>query len=114
MADYDRFRSFAERYIIERASGFRTGHEREDAWTATLDAKTIYGNIARAAQDAEPDVMSSAVSMPGAMAGVGQQAQVNNPNRYLFPPKAVQPPVQAQPPSAQSRWGSLWQKGRTV
>ena len=38
---------------MERAGTFTKGREREEAWTATLDAKTIYQNIARAAQDAE-------------------------------------------------------------
>lgn len=46
MAETNRFRSFAERYIIERASKFREGHEREDAWTALQDACAIYGMVA--------------------------------------------------------------------
>lgn len=113
MADYDRFRSFAERYIIERASTFRTGYEREEAWTATLDAKTIYGNIARAAQDAEPEID---ISLPGALGGagmIGQQAQ-RNPGPYNPPAAPRQPMQKTQPPAAPSRWGNLWQKGRTV
>lgn len=55
MADFDRFRSFAERYIVERAATFTKGKEREEAWTATLDAKTIYHNIARASRDVDQD-----------------------------------------------------------
>lgn len=39
----DRFRSFAERYIIARAASFRTGHELEDGWHAVQDAKKLYG-----------------------------------------------------------------------
>lgn len=63
MAEYDRFRSFAERYIIERAGQFRPGFEREDAWNATIDAKTIYQNIALHAKTAEPteDAVQQAV-----------------------------------------------------
>lgn len=37
-----RFRSFAERYIIARASFFRVNHETEDAWKCLLDAKRVY------------------------------------------------------------------------
>lgn len=44
-SDQERFRSFAERYIIERAHAFRPGHEQEDAWAALLDAKSSYGQI---------------------------------------------------------------------
>ena len=43
--DYTRFRSFAERYVCERASSFKTGQEKEDAWQATLDARTIFEQI---------------------------------------------------------------------
>lgn len=50
----ERFRSFAERYVIARASLFRVGHEQEDAWAAMLDAKSIYQQIARVGQSAEP------------------------------------------------------------
>lgn len=42
-----RFRSFAERYVIERASTFRSGeHELEDAWSCVERAKKAYGMIA--------------------------------------------------------------------
>lgn len=41
----ERFRSFAERYVIERAPTFRTGHEQQDAWAAMLDARSIYTGI---------------------------------------------------------------------
>lgn len=66
MADFDRFRSFAERYTIERAGHFRIGFEREDAWQTLLDAKTIYGNIASQAKYADAPVM---------MEGAGQHPQ---------------------------------------
>lgn len=46
MADnFDRFRSFAERYVISRAASFRVGHEEEDGYMAVLQARTIYNNI---------------------------------------------------------------------
>lgn len=40
-----RYRSFAERYVVERASTFRPGHEEEDAWKAAMSAKTAYNMI---------------------------------------------------------------------
>lgn len=45
---FDRFRSFAERYVIERAGSFRPGSELEDAWRTIQDAKRVYGMIAQA------------------------------------------------------------------
>ena len=44
MADQEqtRFRSFAERYVIERASGFKSD---TDAWTAVQDAMRVYKMI---------------------------------------------------------------------
>ena len=44
MADHEqtRFRSFVERYVIERASGFKSD---TDAWTAVQDAMRIYRMI---------------------------------------------------------------------
>lgn len=43
--DKVRFRSFAERYIIARATTFTVGNEANDAWKALLDAKSIYRKI---------------------------------------------------------------------
>ena len=40
-----RFRSFAERYVIERASSFKEDTEQNDAWKAILQAKTVYKMI---------------------------------------------------------------------
>jgi len=37
-----RFRSFAERYLIERAKTFHTEEELEDGWKAIEDAKKLY------------------------------------------------------------------------
>lgn len=57
----ERFRSFAERYIIERAQSFAIGEEREAAWKALLDAKSAYMQIrgmaeATFAQNKNPQV----------------------------------------------------------
>jgi hypothetical protein len=61
-----RFRSFAERYVVERASTFRVGHEREDAHTAVLDARSIYKNIEQVARQAwaEPPVYPPGATGP--------------------------------------------------
>lgn len=37
-----RFRSFAERYVIARAETFRPGHEADDGHACILMARTIY------------------------------------------------------------------------
>ena len=42
----ERFRSFAERYVVERASTLEPGKEREQAFTVILDARCIYEQIA--------------------------------------------------------------------
>lgn len=40
-----RFRSFAERYTIERASTFREAYLMEDTWRCIQDAKRAYKQI---------------------------------------------------------------------
>lgn len=40
-----RFRSFAERYLIERATHFRADHIDEDAWRCIQDARRAYKQI---------------------------------------------------------------------
>lgn len=51
-----RFRSFAERYVIERASSFKVGNEDADGWEAIQRAKTAYKQIAMMAAAAFPDL----------------------------------------------------------
>lgn len=43
--DLDRFRPFAERYVIERAASFRKGFEKEDGWEAIQTARSLYKMI---------------------------------------------------------------------
>jgi hypothetical protein len=50
-----RYRSFAERYVIERASTFRPGHEDEDAWMAAMRAKTAYNMIKEVGRTVKDD-----------------------------------------------------------
>ena len=49
-----RFRSYAERYVLARAPTFREGHEDEDSWHATLQAKSAYQRIAETAKGFRP------------------------------------------------------------
>jgi len=52
----DRFRSFAERYIIERARNWPSdGKDGERAWEALLDARRIYTQIKEQAKVNHPD-----------------------------------------------------------
>jgi hypothetical protein len=48
--DVTRFRSFAERYVIERASTFKADTEMQDAWSAVERAKSIYKHIENVAE----------------------------------------------------------------
>ena len=96
MAEYDRFRSFAERYIVERASTFTKSKEREEAWAATLDAKTIYQNIARAAQDAEGPPQKEGVSSAG--------QHTNAPNPYA----GLSKPITVRTVLPQKGWFDRW------
>jgi hypothetical protein len=43
--DNPRFRSFAERYIIERCREWKEGEIDESSWKAILEAKSIYNKI---------------------------------------------------------------------
>lgn len=47
MADFDitRWRSFAERYLVERASAFEPGKETEGIWTEVNNALAAYQHI---------------------------------------------------------------------
>lgn len=94
-----RFRSFAERYIVERAATFRDGeHELEDAWKCILAAKSIYNMTDQAANAFRKETMQG-----GAMSGASQQAPqgpligtgIQNPPRNIYgvpmniPPSAL-------------------------
>ena len=74
----DRFRSFAERYIIERASSFIKGKELEEGWQAAQDAKKLYQIIADIAQvDQSPSEITSPTpqAQPNALTAM-QQAKL--------------------------------------
>jgi hypothetical protein len=40
-----RFRSFAERYLVERCRDWKEGEIDERAWAAILEAKSIYNKV---------------------------------------------------------------------
>lgn len=96
MPDFDRFRSFAERYVVARAEHFRIGHEREDAWSATMDAKTVYGNIARMASDAEPDMGGNATQAGTSAGSPGGTGAMN----FNIPPKKPRSATPNKPATA--------------
>lgn len=52
-----RFRSFAERYMVARCHLFRTsdGEHTQDQWRCVLDAKRAYNMIERAGRNIDPD-----------------------------------------------------------
>lgn len=52
-----RFRSFAERYMVARAHFFRvpSSEHVEDQWACVLDAKRAYSMIERAGQNINPE-----------------------------------------------------------
>lgn len=52
-----RFRSFAERYMIARAHHFRLpmSDHTEDQWACIMDAKRAYAMIQRVGQNIEPE-----------------------------------------------------------
>lgn len=55
-----RFRSFAERYMICRAHLFRVpaAEHAEDQWACIMDAKRAYAMIERTGQNIEPEAGS--------------------------------------------------------
>src|ERR1035437_10848196 len=78
--DVTRFRSFAERYVIERASTFKGETDMEDAWNAVERAKTIYKHIENVAsveddKDRKADQASVAQAPQGSIYSGTQNAR---------------------------------------
>lgn len=97
MASSDRFRSFAERYVIARAAFFRLGHEEEDAWAAVATAKSVYRMAASMGKTAEldPDDLGQN-SFPGSVAGQARGAtggQLVGSAKVVVPEALVVPQV---------------------
>ena len=76
MADQEqtRFRSFAERYVIERASGFKSDI---DAWTAVRDAMRVYKMIEQQSTHVSRQPSPIETGLQQAGVGVATQAYSN-------------------------------------
>lgn len=86
MASSERFRSFAERYVIARAAFFRPGHEEEDAWAAVATAKSIYRIAASMSKTAELDPDASDQQLAGQLMGRPvQQIPMGTPGALAGP-----------------------------
>lgn len=86
--DFDRFRSFAERYVVARAPTFDPKTEQEDAWEALLNARTIYEQIGQ---------MSKTVDPPATQLLAGQAPAAGNLSRTPPQMNATFPKPQAKP-----------------
>jgi len=96
LQEQTRFRSFAERYLIERATFFRQGEgELEDAWMCVERAKTLYKHIAEKSNfSLLPDAadMQAGAFVGGPSTGVHQKRNVTAAvKRNSMPPWAVDP-----------------------
>lgn len=56
-SEVTRFRSFAERYVVARATAFRSGAKEEeaDAWECVLRARSVYSQIESVARGMKKD-----------------------------------------------------------
>lgn len=96
--DHDRPRSFIERYVIARASHFTVGQEKEQAWTAAHDGRSVYRMIAGIAATAEPSNEPTAESYvaanhviviePGQIRGAGAPSPLGSTGAYRVGPPA--------------------------
>lgn len=68
MADFDitRWRSFAERYLVERAAAFEPGKEIEGIWTEVNNALSAYEHIYHVGKvnDGKPIAVPDVPAMP--------------------------------------------------
>jgi hypothetical protein len=94
--DVTRFRSFAERYVIERAGTFKADTEMQDAWNAVERAKSIYKHIENVA-NVEADRVSggeatqapqSGPGLPGSLA-VSARPRITTPQSIVAVPPAI-------------------------
>lgn len=79
--DFDRFRSFAERYVVARAPTFDPKTEQEDAWEALLNARTIYEQIGQMSKNVDtPDTqqMLAGAATPLSAAGMNRPQYPRN------------------------------------
>lgn len=57
-----RFRSFVERFLVERASAFDKNNVDKDVWEALMQAKTAYSQIALISESMYPDAKPGGAS----------------------------------------------------
>lgn len=95
----ERFRSFAERYIVARASVWKPGEEDTAGWAAVQDAKRLYKQIAKQGEIVDQEFREEAYKQQAA-----NQAQTPTVSGPYTPPthaslkKMLQPPVTPPPP----------------
>lgn len=79
MADFDitRWRSFAERYLVERASAFEPGKETEGIWTEVNNALAAYQHIYHVGEANVGKPMGRPADVP-AFVSVDQVQQIAN------------------------------------
>lgn len=116
-----RFRSFAERYVVERARLFRPEFEADDAWACVLAAKTAYKMINRQAGEFRAETNEAGeVAQQWPVAAQGRAAVVGPVGPTHAPVQSARPtPQQYKPatvaPSPKQGWmenlARLRQKG---
>ena len=103
-----RFRSFAERYVIERASSFKEDTEQNDAWKAILQAKTVYKMIHGIANtltmDDEASQQAQSNQAQGNMASQQAQRNLYQNMKQAAPNPNTLAGAQSQHPVALNPW----------
>ena len=90
-----RFRSFAERYVIERASSFKEDTEQNDAWKAILQAKTVYKMI---------HGIANTLTMDDEASQQAQRKLCQNLKQAAPYPNILAGAAQSQPPVVLDQW----------
>lgn len=104
MADFDRYRSFCERYIIARAPQFRVGQEREDAWSASLDALSIYRHIEVQSRDVDRPATQQAGVSSGPQMQPGAANMISAHHQETYAKAMAARPVGARPVMNSNSW----------
>ena len=92
-SEKERFRSFAERYVIERAGHWKPGEEDTGAWAAIQDAKRVYQQIALAGEHVQEEIARSIEYAAKTMGAL----QAGNPQQAPTPAGCVTPVPHAHP-----------------
>ena len=102
--EQQRFRSFVERYVVERAGSFRPGYEKEDGWLAVEDARVLFDHINnRSVEVVCRDAPDEEYARQKRLArSTGQQQTVAQP-QTVAPKTAQQIPLREK-----NRWPGGW------